>query len=108
MTPQTLKTKLFALLGLSIEKSEPLLRPDYTESLPETLKRYAAYIVTQLGCLELLYDDRRHEFTDLPSWIPNWYSSVFKRGRLLAPGSTVWERRRIQQCSVQQVTVKSP
>lgn len=84
--------KLFTLLGLSIETGEPLLRHNYTESLSGALKRHAAYFVTQLGYLELRYDDRRYEFTDLPSWIPKWYSSVFKRGRLLAPGSMVWER----------------
>ncbi|KAJ9636371.1 hypothetical protein H2199_008046 [Coniosporium tulheliwenetii] len=75
------RDRLFALLGISKERDEPRLRPDYDEAPEETLRRYAQFISEGPDCMELLYDDRRRDEDDeSPSWIPDWLRSGFGIG----------------------------
>jgi hypothetical protein len=77
------RDRLYALLGLAAESDEPALRPDYDEDLVTTMHRYAVFFARRASKdgLELLYDDRRHDGSTTPSWVPDWTSSSFGRGK---------------------------
>ena len=67
------RDNIFALLGLSKERTAPDLRPDYVESVPSTYRRFAKYLVKNgQGPLLLEQAYNPGSILRLPSWVPDW------------------------------------
>jgi hypothetical protein len=74
------RDRLFALLGLACDiKDEELhfLRPDYDARIEEVICRYASVLVQKGHVMVLLYRGfLRPASSRIPSWTPDWTSSV--------------------------------
>ena len=70
------RDNIFALLGISKEYGLDDVQPDYVETVAETYRRFALYVIgigDGTGLLEAI----EYSQTDLnlPSWMPDWRTS---------------------------------
>jgi hypothetical protein len=70
-----LRDHLFALVGVSDDADDPVLRPEYGQAtILDNCLRYAWYFLAEKKTLEVLYRaGRRGHRLLAPSWVPNWY-----------------------------------
>jgi hypothetical protein len=66
------RDKVFALLGLSAERNERLLTPDYSLSIRETFIRVAKFYMRHKKLDILCYAQGTRSAHCLPSWVPDW------------------------------------
>jgi len=72
---------VFGLLGLSIEADEPMLTPNYSESVHEVYHRYAVYFIEHGDGIAVLYNSCS-TMPGLPSWVPDWSDRHLPQPRL--------------------------
>jgi hypothetical protein len=67
---------MYAILGISRERHDPELAPDYGLSLGEAIQRYADFFVRNGWLYPMLCQiDSQAWMKELPTWIPNWCDS---------------------------------
>jgi hypothetical protein len=78
------RDKVFALLAMTIEKTEKTLAPDYRQSTREVFLSVAKLLILQHKNLDVLchYQGKPAQY-DLPSWAPDW--TINRAAKALAP-----------------------
>ncbi|KAH7111216.1 HET domain-containing protein [Dactylonectria macrodidyma] len=82
------RDKVYGLLGLATECQDPgatppQLRVDYSSTVPEVYEKVASFLVHKYKSLAILTrtrglegdicrTQRKHDFSMLPSWVPDW------------------------------------
>jgi hypothetical protein len=69
------RDKVFALIGLAVEKDRQKLAPDYSKSVAQVYAETAKHIITSTGLLDILSFNTNSEIDEngmLPSWAPDW------------------------------------
>ncbi|PMD54939.1 uncharacterized protein K444DRAFT_617389 [Hyaloscypha bicolor E] len=73
------RDKVFALLGLSSEKDQSVIRPDYTKSAVEIYTAVAKHLIRSEESLNVLMYFKPSELPGLPSWVPDFNLSSASR-----------------------------
>ena len=76
------RDKVFGLLALAKDGSDPFLAPDYGQGVQETYARVTRYLIGRNGCLSILCSvSHPKKIQNLPSWVPDWTSHLcFRQG----------------------------
>ncbi|KAL9113652.1 MAG: hypothetical protein Q9187_007590 [Circinaria calcarea] len=74
------RDKVFGLLALAKDGSDPFLAPDYGQSVQETYARITRNLIGRNGYLSILCSvSHPKEIQNLPSWVPDWTSHLYFR-----------------------------